>query len=318
MFIKKIFRKAFKQGLTEILLRASHRGYNKFLVLWNRGLGDIALGLYAFIHRVREYIPDARISVVTRPDLREAFLLMEDIEIIVLSDLKRGDKITLSDLKKRLSSEYDVIFLNNVDPVGELKDCHGKLTPRLKWKEEYNSLFERFELDRSKIYIGAHINTETQQFYGYRKDWPLEKWMELFKVICKEDVRVILFGLKKDNPFEKNPFVIDLRGETGLLELLSIIKNCCKALIAPDGGILSIAYYLDVNFPITVISLWGDSRQGVLKQGVPSPNPGLLHVPLIGKNSDVTKISVEEVVEALNTKCYPAFGGIRPCNRATV
>lgn len=300
MFIKKIFRKAFKQGLNEILLRASQQNYNKFLVLWNRGLGDIALGLYPFIYRVREYIPSAQISFVTRSDLREGFLLLEDIEIIVLSDLKRGDKITLSDLKKRLSSEYDVILLNDVDPRGELKDYHGKLTPRLKWKEEYDGFFERFKIDRSKIYIGAHISTETQQFYGYRKDWPLEKWRELFGVICKEDVQVILFGLKKDNSFENNPFVIDLRGETGLLEVLSIIKNCCKALIAPDGGILSIAYYLDVNFPITVISLWGDSHQGVLKQAVPSPNPGLLHVPLIGKNSDVTEISVEEVVEALN------------------
>ncbi|MFN3480139.1 MAG: glycosyltransferase family 9 protein [Thermodesulfovibrionales bacterium] len=227
--------------------------------------------------------------------------MIEDVEIIVLSDLKRGDKITLSDLKKRLSCEYDVILLNDVDPKGELKDCHGKLTPRLKWNADYDNLWRRFALDFSVPYIGAHISTETQQFYGYRKDWPLEKWRELFRVICKEGVRVILFGLKKDNSFENNPFVIDLRGETGLLEMLSIIKNCCKALIAPDGGVLSIAYYLDVNFPLTVISLWGDSRQGVLKQGVPSPNLGLLHVPLIGKNSDVTRISVEEVVEALNT-----------------
>lgn len=298
--IKKIFKKAFKKGLSEILLRASQRGDNRFLVLWNRGLGDIALGLYAFIHRVREHIPGAEITFVTRPDLREAFLLLEDVEIIVLSDLKRGDKITLSDLKKRLGSEYDVILLNNVDPKGELKNCHGKLTPRLKWREEYDSLFERFKLDRSKIYIGAHISTETQQFYGYIKDWPFEKWRELFKTICNDNVKVILFGLKKEGFENDNPFVIDLRGETSLLEMLSIIKNRCKALIAPDGGILSIVYYLDVDFPITIISLWSDSRQGILKQAVPSPNPRLLHIPLIGKNKDVSTINVDEVLESLN------------------
>ena len=33
------------------------------MLFWNRGLGDIALGLYAIVHRIRESIPDAKITV---------------------------------------------------------------------------------------------------------------------------------------------------------------------------------------------------------------------------------------------------------------
>ncbi|MFN3395441.1 MAG: glycosyltransferase family 9 protein [Thermodesulfovibrionales bacterium] len=286
-----------------LLKKEQNRKIKRILAPWNRGLGDIPLGLYAFIERAKVFIPDVEITFLTRTDLLEAFSLLEDVHVIPVPWWERGRQADVRGtlLKLGISEDtFDLVF-DRINPTKWFPWQIGQLTPRLKWKADYDNLWRRFALDFSVPYIGAHISTETQQFYGYRKDWPLEKWRELFRVICKEDVRVILFGLKKDNSFKNNSFVMDLRGETGLLEMLSIIKNCCKVLIAPDGGILSIAYYLDVNFPITVISLWGDSHQGVLKQGVPSPNPGLFHVPLIGKNNDVTRISVEEVVEALNT-----------------
>lgn len=114
------------------------------------------------------------------------------------------------------------------------------------------------------------------------------------KFYNKCNVRVILFGLKSTHLFD-HPSIFDLRGKTSLLEMLSIIKNYCNILIAPDGGVLSISYYLDVYFPITVISLWGDSNQGILKQAVPSPNKGLKHFPITWKVKDVTKISIDEV-----------------------
>jgi ADP-heptose:LPS heptosyltransferase len=106
--------------------------------------------------------------------------------------------------------------------------------------------------------------------------------------------KIILFGVNKTDHFYL-PSIVDLKGKTSVIEMLSIIKNRCNVLIAPDGGVLSLIYYLDVFSPITVISLWGDANQGILKQAVPSPNKGLVHMPIIGKGNDISNISVEEV-----------------------
>ena len=48
------------------------------------------------------------------------------------------------------------------------------------------------------------------------------------------------------------------------------------------------------------MSLWSDPRQGVLKQGCPSPNPGLRHTPLVGTHEDVRNIAVETVQQAVD------------------
>lgn len=285
-----------------LLKKAQGKDVKKVLAVWNRGLGDIPLGLFAMVERIKTFIPDAEITFMTRLDLLEAFSLLGEVRSIGVPWWERGRPVDVKETLRKLNipeNAFDLI-LERINPSRWFSWQIGHLIPRLNWKTDYDGLCRRFELDGSYSYIGAHISTETQQFYGYRKDWPFEKWRELFRFICKEDTRVILFGLKKDNAFENNPFVIDLRGETGLIEMLSIIKNYCKALIAPDGGILSMVYYLDAEFPITIISLWSDPNQGILKQAVSSPNPALLHIPLIGKNKDVSMIDVDEVLKALN------------------
>jgi ADP-heptose:LPS heptosyltransferase len=267
--IKTLFKQVFNKGsarneLDSFLEKARQDNAKSFLVPWNRGLGDIALGLYAFTVRVRSFIPDARITFITRSELEEAFSLLLGTEVIGIPWLARGKPIDIHKVIKDLDIKGHDIILENIN------------------------------LNTSVFYIGAHIDTETHQFYGNKKDWPIENWEMLFEKFYNTNVRVILFGLKSRHLFD-HPSIIDLRGKTSLLEMLSIIKNCCNILIAPDGGVLSIAYYLDVYFPIAVISLWGDSNQGILKQAVPSPNTGLKHFPITGKGKDVTKISVDEV-----------------------
>lgn len=299
-----------KFGLNEfdsILKKARKRGKKRILAIWNRGLGDIPLGLYALVHRVRAFIPDSEITFLTRPDLFEAFSLLEGVQAIEVPWWERGRPVDVEETLRRLEIREDTfdLVLERINPTKWFPWQIGYLIPRLRWKERYDILWRRFSLDESISYIGAHISTETRQFYGYRKDWPLERWRELFKTICNEDVRAIMFGLKKDGFENDNPFVIDLRGETGLIEVLSIIKNCCKALVAPDGGILSMVYYLDVNFPITLVSLWSDPQQGILKQAVPSPNHDLLHIPLIGMDKDITNIGLDDVLKALKYRDIP-------------
>src|SRR6185295_85660 len=87
--------------------------------------------------------------------------------------------------------------------------------------------------------------------------------------------------------------------KTTLFQLLSIVKNRCKAAILPDSGILSMIYYLDTAFPIQIVSLWADPDHGILKQGVPSPNPELKHFPLIGENRDLSSLSMQKVLDCI-------------------
>ncbi len=284
-----------------LLKKARDRNFKRMLCLWNRGLGDIPLGLYAFVDKVRAHIPDCEITFLTRPDLLEAFSLLEGVKTISVPWLKRGIAVDVKETLRKLNIPEDAfdLIMERINPTKWFPWQIGRVIPRLKWNSSYDELCRRFCLDDSISYIGVHVNTETSQFYGYKKDWPIEKWDVLFKIICKRDVRVILFGLQKDSLKDDNPFVIDLRGETGLLELLSIIKNYCKVLIAPDSGILSIVYYLDVTFPIKIVSLWSDPDQGILKQSVPSPNSALRHIPLVGKYNDVTNIEIEDVLKVL-------------------
>ncbi len=109
-------------------------------------------------------------------------------------------------------------------------------------------------------------------------------------------MQVLLFGF---NPTLAFPGTCDLRGQTTLLEMLSLIKNRCRFLLVPDSGVLSLTYYIDAIFPIHVISLWADPKQGVLKQKVVSPNTELVSRPLIAKNKDLRTLSVDTVMEAL-------------------
>src|SRR3990172_4002365 len=114
----------------------------------------------------------------------------------------------------------------------------------------------------------------------------------------KKDVGILLFGFGADPHFEGEG-IIDLRGKTSLFEMLSLIKNHCSYLLVPDSGVLSIAYYIDDAFPIDIVSLWADPRQGILKQRVPSPNPALRHRPLIAKNKDLRTVGVQSAFDTL-------------------
>ena len=56
---------------------------------------------------------------------------------------------------------------------------------------------------------------------------------------------------------------------------------------------------MNASFPLDVISLWSDPRQGILLQDCPSPNPRLRHVALQGPGEDVRRLGVDEVEAAV-------------------
>lgn len=294
--LKKLWRRG---ALQRILRTSSKRGDRRVLIVWNRGLGDIALGLCALVHEISQHLPRASITFLTRPDLQEGFLLLESVQTLVAPHWKRGEPIdldrTLRDLGVAKES-FDLI-LEKPDPTLWCRWQLGSFTPRLAWKAEWDILAEKFGLRSSDSYVGMQVQTETS--YGYNKNWPLEKWRELIaKITTEAQLPVVLFGHKKE-PFIDVPGVVDLRGETSLLEMLALIKNRCRYLVLPDSGILSLSYYLPSASSLHIVSLWADPCQGVLKQAVASPNPALTHSPLIAEQQRLDCIAVNDVVKAL-------------------
>ena len=300
--MRKLVERLRDNELDRMLAAAAKRGARRVLLYWNRGLGDIALGLYALIARIRLALPGAEITVLTRTELAEPFRLMDVDNILAAPGLTRGAEggfaAACRSMEIRLE-RFDLV-LDRPDPTKWLPWQIGTVTPRLRWQDAFDSLWYRFDaLAGDAPLVGAHVSSETGRFYGYVKDWLAESWRTLLgRINAEQRAQVVLFGLASDDRYDL-PGVIDLRGGTTFLEMLSVIKNRCRVLVAPDGGVLTMVYYLDVNYPVTLVSLWADPRQGILKQKVASPNPGLRHVPLIGAGEDVSKIPVEEVYRAV-------------------
>jgi UDP-N-acetylglucosamine/UDP-N-acetylgalactosamine diphosphorylase len=297
--IKQIWRRYGINPFDSLLRKAQSKSLSRFLICWNRGLGDIPLGLYALTYRIRHYIPNAQITFITRNDLADAFKLLEGVSVVVAPTWKRGLPFDLDQtiLNTALSrTDFDVI-LEHPDPTAWLKWQIAKLVPKLQWDLQWDSLCQRFCLNPQKKYVGVHVQTETS--YAYEKNWPMNYWKAFFqKAYAEHGVDTLLFGFTPSPIFEQEG-IIDLRGKTSLFEMLSIIKNHCRYLLVPDSGVLSIAYYIDAAFAIDIVSLWADPRQGVLKQNVASPNLLLRHRPLIAKDKDLKEVSVASVLKAL-------------------
>lgn len=289
-------------------------GGRRILIGWNRGMGDLALGLYAVIHRIREKIPDAEITFVTRSGLVDAFRLLEGVHVIEEKGWKRGDVPDLSRYQG-----YDIV-IPQPSPTDWCRWQLGKLTPRLKWRSEWSGLWQKLGIPEATNCIGVQVSAETA--YGTWRNWPHERWCELFALLGKRpDTRVVLLGVGEGEKFEGD-HIIDLRGKTTLFELVSLIRERLSCVIAPDSGILSLAYYLDEPFPLRVVSLWAGMHHGILKQGVPSPNPWLEHRPVFGQERNLASVKASEVLQAIDGTVRPLVScpqaGVESCGNVGV
>lgn len=300
--IKALWQRYGINPFNSLLKRAQQNRVRKILIVWNRGMGDIPLGLYGLNFQIRKWLPDAEITYLTRSDLEEGFELLGQVRILAHPDWRRYQPIDIDQALTRWHlqrSDFDWV-LEKPDPTEWLVHQRGELIPRLQWKSEWEALAEHFAIDPKKPCLGVHFQTET--FYSsFDRNWPLEHWKALFeKVVQETGHQVLLFGFKSIPPMEREG-IIDLRGRTTLREMLALIKRYCTHLVLPDSGPLAMVYYLDTSYPLRIVSLWADPRHGVLKQAVPSPNPLLQHIPLISpKKRDLSAVSVNSVFEALN------------------
>lgn len=297
--VRRLWRSIAPNPLDRLLKQSKEKKHQRVLLVWNRGLGDIALGLYAIIQRIKHFLPDAEIIFLTRKNLKEGFELLKGVEVIIAPTMSRKMPVNVAEQLKCLGLEasgFDLI-IENPDPTYWVKWQLGKVVPRLNWKSEWNGLHERFSLDPSFEYIGAHVQTESG--YASWRDWPTRHWERLFALLTQRSkTKILLFGFSKE-PLFSHPSIIDLRGETSLLELLSIIKNRLSTLIVPDSGIGTMTYFLDAAFPLKFISLWSEKNMGILKQNVASPNPLLVHRPLMSIKRDLSLVTPERVYEEI-------------------
>lgn len=284
------------------IARAAREPRDGVLVFWNRGLGDVVLALVPLFERIRQRVPGARITVLTRAELAEPFLLAGVDDVRVIPGLERNARITPQEVRAAIGRDpgrFGAVLLE-LDPTRWLRGERDRFPPRLRWNEAWDALAAAAVPEApGRRLIGAHVSAETGGHYSYVKDWPAERWRELIGRFAGDDtIRWVLFGHRRE-PSLDLPNVADLRGQTGFLEMMAIVKNRCRALVGPDSGILNTAYYIDAASPLALVSLWSDPRQGILQQGSPSPNPLLVHVPIVGRDEDVRNIGVDDVEHAL-------------------
>src|SRR5436190_16515954 len=99
--------RTFGTEFDRALARAHQDTRKRFLFFWNRGLGDIALGLVPLFQRIRDEFPGARIEVVTREELRAPFELAHVDALHVVKDLQREARIDFAAVAPDLGIELD-------------------------------------------------------------------------------------------------------------------------------------------------------------------------------------------------------------------
>ena len=284
------------------LARAAAEGRDRLVFFWNRGLGDIALGLAPMFAHAAARVPGAAIEVVTRAELEEPFRLTAARRIHVVPGLARGDPGGADAACARLPADprAGALAIDDPDPTRWLAGAAQVPPPRLSWDPRFDALAAPLvDAGDARPWIAVHPSTETARHYRYVKDWPAAHWRACFDAAARRtDARFVLLGHARD-PALDAPNVLDLRGRTGFLALLALVRTRCAALVAPDGGVLNAVYYLDASFPLRVVSLWADRRQGLMKRGDASPNPALDHRPLVGRGRDVATIRPDAVLAAL-------------------
>lgn len=293
--------RAFGTAFDRALKRAAGDARAEYLFFWNRGLGDIALGLVPLFARVRARRPDARIVVATREELRVPFQMTDADEVHVLPRLEREARLGALDICRplRLDPKRFAAIFEYPDPNRWIEGKRREHPPRLRWVDSWNARADALlPHDPGLTFVGAHVSSETARYYGYRKDWPARRWQALFRRFEQPNVRFVLLGYEPAQAFA-GANLVDLRGRTDFASLMALVRHRLAVLVAPDSGVLTMAYYIDAPFGLQLVSLWADPRQGVLRQECASPNPRLTHTPLVAPGEDITRLEVPTVAAAL-------------------
>lgn len=299
---RRLADRAVGTAFDRAIARLRERRGPAILFCWNRGLGDIALGLVPLFLRIRRELPGARIVVVTREELREPFAMTPVDSVQVVPGLEREARIAAQEACERLGIDagaFDAVF-EYPDPNRWLEGRRREYPPRLNWNPAWDELAVGLLPPLAVPVAVAHVSTETQAYYGYRKDWPAERWRDLIGRL-EGELHWVLVGSRSDDAYGGLD-VTDLRGRTDFPTLMALVRHRARLLVAPDSGVLTMAYYLEGAFDLDIVSLWSDPRQGVLLQDCDSPNPRLRHEALRSPGEDLARLEVDTVEAAVRER----------------
>src|SRR6266536_5920408 len=98
--LRRISDRAFGTALDRAVRRMGRDPRRSILFCWNRGLGDIALCLVPIFARIRRDVPQARIAVVTRPELAEPFAMTDADDVREIAGRIRDAPMRSDDINR--------------------------------------------------------------------------------------------------------------------------------------------------------------------------------------------------------------------------
>ena len=120
--------------------------------------------------------------------------------------------------------------------------------------DNQTKLLEQHHISLSQPLVACMVGAE----YGPSKQWPVEHFAELINMLQDQGLKACILGSQKDadigHAIEKlcRHEVINLCGETSLLDVIDVLASC-SAAVSNDSGLMHIAAAVDVP----VISMYG-------------------------------------------------------------
>jgi len=267
----------------------------KLLLFWNRGLGDIPLEIYPLLELIKKYAPNSFISIITRADLYEGFTLLgANIKIYVSTNLERKKPEDVDKIFEELElnqRDFDRIWIKP-DPAYWAKKIKKNLKIHLTWQDQF---FKKHTFITKKPLAVLHIHSET--VYGFEKNLPPTSWHHVIENLKQKGYYTLALGFSKNSGnFDVD---CDLRGQTTLYDVLSLVIDYEPLFIGPDSGLLNMLYYLDTQKPLYLISFWANPKVGLLKQNTPSSNGLLKHELILAPDEQLHALDPRKITDKI-------------------
>ncbi len=143
---------------------------------------------------------------------------------------------------------------------------------------------------------GARWFFRSKSMAGVAKTWDFQNYARLAEQLQQRypEVKLVLTGTKGELAIAEKfllhqPNVINLIGQTSLLEMAALMKYCEQFLTA-DTGPLHVACAMD----IPLVALYGKTDPSIY-----GPLPHAPHRRVLRNSSDVNDITVDQVINAL-------------------
>lgn len=262
----------------------------KILFISLSNIGDAVLSLPALDH-LKANFPEAKVTVISGERPKELFEQNPWVEKVIVFDKRAPLKEQLGLFKQLKKEKFDLVvdlrdsFFGRFLAAGRNSSFFLKVPAQIKHMKDrhlYRALGSRLKVLRGGgIPAGAlHISPQDAQYVerlletnsirpedkiivvapgarSHTKRWPEEKFVQLLKILAKEQsVKIILVGDKNDSSVNKYIAgnakcpLLDLSDKTSLAQLACLLKRGAL-LITNDSASMHLASY--IGTPVVAI-----------------------------------------------------------------